>query len=450
MREHTDDYLLGLAKRGDEHAFLGIVRRYEFPVAQLISYTIGNADDAEDVLQETLLDAWMGLRLLRGSGSVRAWLMQVARNRCSDYFRSKGRREIPIESAELEERMNLLNAASGRHRAVTADIVGALEDVPDAERDIAELFYLQGLTIAEIAERHKCPRGTVKRRLFTARHLMRQALGVTTPERTNGAMDKHRAGSKTQPFPKMLPNVEITVSDAEPFIIDCREMRYWGIIPEFGQRAWKADYDSRGCLRRVGNTRVIGSASVHGLLGVEIESAEWWYEEGWRPVTVHYYGRVLEDKVQWLGMLERTNHETCLRTFLDEGFVWAYPDDQRLVSDGDLFAIEPDGSLRTIRPRQDFTEAGAGYFTVKIGGQSFACLRIVGVEGAIDDEATCVTEAFIANNGRMVLQRHYCRQGAALPLDETTNDDVTMTVDGHRFVFFRTTLTDTSCGIPAN
>jgi RNA polymerase sigma factor (sigma-70 family) len=52
---------------------------------------LGSAQDAEDLLQETLLAAWRGLELLDGRSSLRAWLYRIATNRCLNALRDKGR-----------------------------------------------------------------------------------------------------------------------------------------------------------------------------------------------------------------------------------------------------------------------------------------------------------------------------------------------------------------------
>lgn len=442
----NDASLVRRIRQGDEWAFGELVRRYEYPLAALIRYTVVNPVDAEDVLQETLVDAWAGLRRLREPGNVRAWLMQVARNRCSDYFRSRERREISTESSELEDRIDALGHAYGRDREVIGEMMDALECIPDAERRTARLFYLDGLTIAEIAERHRCPAGTVKRQLFTARDSIRQTLGIAPPERAED-MGTHRVGSRTQQFPKTRPQVEIAPLEIEPFVVECREMRYWSIIPEIGQRALHADYDWEGVLRRVWDLRATRRASVHNVEGVEIELSEWWWEDGWRPIAIYYYGRVLEDRVQWLAGMDKGGQETKLRTFLDEGFVWAYPDNRRFIGDGDLFVTHPDGPLTTTREHDDFTESGAGYFTVRIGDRPLNCLRVVGLEGPVASEDAGVTEAYLTDTGRMALMKHYCKPSAALRCGETVSETCAITVDGHTFSHFRDTLTDTGCGI---
>ena len=73
-----DQNLVKQIRSGDQQAFVVLIRRYERSLAALIRDRIGSADAVEDVLQETLVHAWKGLRL-QAPRHVRAWLYQVAR-----------------------------------------------------------------------------------------------------------------------------------------------------------------------------------------------------------------------------------------------------------------------------------------------------------------------------------------------------------------------------------
>jgi RNA polymerase sigma-70 factor (ECF subfamily) len=83
---------LALAQRGDENAFAALTDPYRREL-QLHCYRIlGSFQDAEDMLQETLLAAWRGLERFEGRSSLRAWLYTIATNRCLNALRDRGRR----------------------------------------------------------------------------------------------------------------------------------------------------------------------------------------------------------------------------------------------------------------------------------------------------------------------------------------------------------------------
>ena len=83
---------LARARAGDGEAFRQLTDPYRREL-QLHCYRIlGSVQDAEDVLQETLLAAWRGLDRFEERASMRAWLYRIATNRCLNALRDTGRR----------------------------------------------------------------------------------------------------------------------------------------------------------------------------------------------------------------------------------------------------------------------------------------------------------------------------------------------------------------------
>ena len=87
MTSPSDQLLAEQVRQGNEQALVRLIRRYERTLVGLIRHRVGSGDQVQDVLQETLVHVWSGLRR-DTPRDVRAWLLQVARNRCRDYFRS--------------------------------------------------------------------------------------------------------------------------------------------------------------------------------------------------------------------------------------------------------------------------------------------------------------------------------------------------------------------------
>jgi RNA polymerase sigma-70 factor (ECF subfamily) len=88
------------ARAGDEEAFRELTDPYRREL-QLHCYRIlGSIQDAEDLLQETLLAAWRGLDRFAGRASVRAWLYRIATNRCLNALRDSGRRPQTARGSE--------------------------------------------------------------------------------------------------------------------------------------------------------------------------------------------------------------------------------------------------------------------------------------------------------------------------------------------------------------
>ena len=90
----TESTALTRARAGEEEAFRSLIEPYRREL-QLHCYRIlGSLQDAEDLLQETLLAAWRGLDKFEGRASMRSWLYRIATNRCLNARRDSGRRAL--------------------------------------------------------------------------------------------------------------------------------------------------------------------------------------------------------------------------------------------------------------------------------------------------------------------------------------------------------------------
>src|SRR3954447_23421363 len=98
---HVDiDATLQRARAGDEAAFRALTDPHRREL-QLHCYRIvGSVQDAEDLVQETLLAAWRGLEAFEGRASLRAWLYRIATNRCLNALRARSRRPRELRAME--------------------------------------------------------------------------------------------------------------------------------------------------------------------------------------------------------------------------------------------------------------------------------------------------------------------------------------------------------------
>jgi RNA polymerase sigma-70 factor (ECF subfamily) len=92
---------LELARAGDQHAFRELTDPYRRELQVHCYRIVGSLQDAEDLLQETLLAAWRGLERFEGRASLRSWLYRIATNRCLNALRDSGRR--PRETPAIPE-----------------------------------------------------------------------------------------------------------------------------------------------------------------------------------------------------------------------------------------------------------------------------------------------------------------------------------------------------------
>jgi RNA polymerase sigma-70 factor (ECF subfamily) len=144
----------------------------------LIAYATrltGDRHAAEDVVQETLVRAWQHPEvLINGKGSVRGWLLTVARNIVIDQARARGAR--PTEVAESPT----TDPLTGDHSDDVVDtmtMMGLLSELPDEHRHVLVELYYRGKTVTETADALGIPPGTVKSRSFYALRVLRERLG---------------------------------------------------------------------------------------------------------------------------------------------------------------------------------------------------------------------------------------------------------------------------------
>jgi RNA polymerase sigma-70 factor (ECF subfamily) len=127
--------------------------------------------DVEDVLQRVFYEVWQVRQRYDPNQSLRAWVLDIARKRAIDHLRKRRDVVVPLDA------MRDIVGDDGRtvaEQLVWADEVrGALQLLPDMQREVIELAYFGGYTQSEIAAALDIPLGTVKTR--TARALQRLA-----------------------------------------------------------------------------------------------------------------------------------------------------------------------------------------------------------------------------------------------------------------------------------
>ncbi|MFD0257973.1 sigma-70 family RNA polymerase sigma factor [Kitasatospora indigofera] len=141
----------------------------------------GDRQRAEDVVQETLVRAWRNIdRLDAATGSLRPWLVTVARRIVIDNHRSSLARPREVDPSPLE----LLPAEDELDKALRLmTISDALDDLTEAHRAVIVETYLKGRTVTEAAAELGIPAGTVRSRIFYALRSLKLALeerGVTS------------------------------------------------------------------------------------------------------------------------------------------------------------------------------------------------------------------------------------------------------------------------------
>ncbi len=163
-----------------QEALAELYDRYAPLLLAVARRILGSPADAEEVLQESFLQAWnQAERYDSGRSSVSTWLVLIARSRALDRLRQRRSRERTAAAAEAEPKAPETSArfdenvlTQERRRRVRK----AMAALPVEQKEVLELAFFGGLSQAEIAERTRTPLGTVKTRALLAMKKLRRDL----------------------------------------------------------------------------------------------------------------------------------------------------------------------------------------------------------------------------------------------------------------------------------
>ena len=190
--EPEDVALVRRMAAGDDQALGALYDRWHPVVHGVVSRLLRQADDVEEVVEETFWQAWrQASRFDLARGAVQTWLLTIARSRALDRVRAlRRRREEPLEGddgqpviQQAAEGDPALDAEASERRRI---VVAALSGLPAEQREALELGYFGGLSQSEIAARTGQPLGTVKTRMRLALQKLRSQLQVLGSEGGGG------------------------------------------------------------------------------------------------------------------------------------------------------------------------------------------------------------------------------------------------------------------------
>lgn len=167
-----DEWLVVRCQLGEREAFDPLIARWHLPLCRYASRVGGNQDAVGDIVQDVWLRVVRGLPSLRDPSRFRPWLFGIARRVLMDRLRIRYA-EPRFEELEDAAQTDLTDPNREFDVATMSDELAAL---PATEREVLALFYLDELTLAEVADVTGVPAGTVKSRLHRARRLLRDAL----------------------------------------------------------------------------------------------------------------------------------------------------------------------------------------------------------------------------------------------------------------------------------
>jgi RNA polymerase sigma-70 factor (ECF subfamily) len=173
-----DQALMARLRSGDERAMDELLRQYWSPLVAYVASLIDDKAEAEDVVQDTFLDLWNRSARWEASGSVVAFLYQVARHLALN--RARRRRVRWRWAGEVSRRAQPQSQPAALELIERAELAAAIDEaiqtLPPRRREVFTLAYLHGLRHGEIAVVMGLSRQTTKNQMSAALSHLRQSL----------------------------------------------------------------------------------------------------------------------------------------------------------------------------------------------------------------------------------------------------------------------------------
>ena len=180
----TGDDDLSLLKRiglRDAVAMETFYRRHASSVYHFAFRRMNDAALADEVVNDTLHQAWVSSNAFTGLSSPKTWLLGIAKNKILDALRRKGRLEARTQDTSEEDQQAFADTAPGAYAQLLAKQKGqqlsqCFDDLPPEQRACMHLSFVEGMTLAEIAQVMTIPANTVATRIHHAKRKLRECM----------------------------------------------------------------------------------------------------------------------------------------------------------------------------------------------------------------------------------------------------------------------------------
>lgn len=161
---------------GDKEAYANIINKYKNQLYATVLRMTRNPQDAQDFVQDSFIKVYNNLDKYNASGSFSSWLYRVAINHCMDEFRKKQYTTVKVE---IDEQL----VVNPNHPEViflktekSRQLERLVSTLPDDERLIILLRYVNEVNYEEISEIAGVPLSTVRNKLHRAKKKMRETM----------------------------------------------------------------------------------------------------------------------------------------------------------------------------------------------------------------------------------------------------------------------------------
>ena len=142
---------------------------------------MNDASLADEVVNDTLHQAWVSANTFAGQSTPKTWLLGIAKNKILDALRSKGRLEARAQETSEEDQQAFADTAPGAYAQLLAKqksqhLSQCFDDLPPEQRACMHLSFVEGMTLAEIAQVMTIPANTVATRIHHAKRKLLECM----------------------------------------------------------------------------------------------------------------------------------------------------------------------------------------------------------------------------------------------------------------------------------
>ena len=173
----SDNTLIFRAQAGDEQAFADLMRAYHPFVYAIVMEIVNNPQDAEEVVQDTFVNAYRGLTQYQEMAKFKNWLAEIARNRARSWLRKQRIDTIPIEEVSKPTPGTQDLPDDQLIRDEQRELIRrALGTLSEKDREIARAYYLDGASYDELIRTHRLSYKAISVRLSRAKQKLAKRL----------------------------------------------------------------------------------------------------------------------------------------------------------------------------------------------------------------------------------------------------------------------------------
>ena len=172
LEDAADPFLVGLAQHGEADAFAELVKRHQSWLINLLRRLEHDRELADDLAQQTFLNAYKDIGKLKDVNRFPGWLKQIALNTWRMFVRAKIHREKTSTKAAMQA------TTANPQTALSQDLDHALAQLSPEQRSCVVLAYYQGMSHSEISNLLNIPNGTVKSHIRRGSEKLRSILSA--------------------------------------------------------------------------------------------------------------------------------------------------------------------------------------------------------------------------------------------------------------------------------